>query len=82
MQILVFEDEFGYILEPYSDEDLPTYWVSPFGTQRLWDAYWVPYDMPRVSRYLFTHLWGLGEIRQWEHRPVGEHLPTNPPTPE
>ena len=72
MQILIFEDEFGYIFEPYAEEDIATYWVSPLATQRLWDAYWVPYDMPRVSRYLFSHLWSLGEIRPWSNRPVLE----------
>ena len=70
MRVLVFEDTFGYIVEPYATESLPTYWISPAGTQRLWDAYWEPYNQPRVSRYLFSVLWGHGEIREWAHRPV------------
>ena len=70
MRVLVFSDEHSYCIEPYGEEIAQTYWVSTPATERLWRAGWVPYDMPRVSRYLFAVLWSRGEIRYWEHRPV------------
>ena len=71
MQVLITSDDFGFIIEPYGiEEHVQTYWVSVIGTDRLWRAGWVPFDMPRVSRYVFDQLWSCGEIRQWNHRPV------------
>ena len=39
MQVLVSEDEFGYIMEPYGEELLDTYWVSDEGRDRLLAAF-------------------------------------------
>ena len=69
MQVLIFSDEHGYILEPYGDEDSQSYWVSAPATERLWRAGWRPYIMQRVSRHLFDYLWFAGQIRRWEHHP-------------
>ena len=71
MQVLLYTDEHSYIMEPYGEEeDTQSYWVSVPATERLWRAGWIPYDQPRVSRYLFAVLWSRGEIRYWQHRPV------------
>ena len=71
MQVLIFEDENGYKLEPYSDEPLDAYWVCDEGRDRPWTAGWRPYKMPQVSRTLFTELWLKSWIRHWSHRPYG-----------
>ena len=70
MQVLVYEDDMSYIIEPYGIEDEITFWCSAYATRRLWDAGWEPYTQPRISRYLFAHLWQQGEIREWPHKPL------------
>lgn len=67
MQIVLREDPMSYFIEQYSDEsvDQPTFWVSPAGTQKLWDAGWRPYTQPRCSKYLFGLLVGSGDVRRW-----------------
>ena len=73
MQVLITQDQFSYVIEPYGTEDRPTYWVSPLATQLMWDAGWRPYEMPRLSKPLFSSLWSHRQIRRWEDRPSPHH---------
>ena len=65
MQIIVREDEQSYLVEPFGEEDEPSFWISTEATQKLWDAGWRPYKQPRVSKYLVRVLQAQGEIRRW-----------------
>ncbi len=55
MLLHLTEDEHGWLVEPHGTE--PECWSTTLeGSEQLKGAGWVPYRMPRVSRYVIESL--------------------------
>ena len=68
MIVHIYEDEFGYIIEPHGEEESPR-WISNKGQEMLCAAGWHYVDMHRCSRYLFDILTKLGHVKPLSQAP-------------